>query len=64
MTYRSEYYGVPRGCRNCEHYQPRWRYRFCSYVRCPHDRKLCTIRREPLRKEHFPAKEAVKPDAV
>lgn len=26
----------PKGCRDCEYYQPRWRYRSCYFVRCPY----------------------------
>lgn len=50
----------PKGCKSCEHYQPRWKYRFCYYVVCPYKIRDSTIRRKPLKKEHFPPKEVVK----
>ncbi len=49
----------PKGCKNCEHYQPRWKYRFCYYTICPYKIRDSTIRSIPLRTEHFPKKEVV-----
>lgn len=54
----------PKGCKNCEHYQPRWKYRFCYYAVCPYKIRGSTIRRTPLKKEHFPQKEVVRMDGV
>ena len=29
----------PKCCKDCEYYQPRWKYRFCYFVRCPYKLK-------------------------
>ena len=50
----------PKCCRDCEYYQPRWKYRNCRFVHCPYSLKESTIRSTPLEKEHFPKKEVVK----
>ena len=50
----------PKCCKDCEHYQPRWKYRFCYFVRCPYKLKDTTFRRTPLKKEYFPQKEVVR----
>lgn len=50
----------PKYCKDCENYQLRWRYRSCSFVRCPYRLKDTTFRRTPLKKEHFPQKEVVR----
>lgn len=50
----------PKYCKDCENYQPRWRYRSCSFVHCPYRLKDTTFRRTPLKKEHFPQKEVVR----
>ena len=50
---------LPKSCTRCEHYQPRWKYRFCFYTNCPYNIRDSTFRREPLKKEYFPQKEVV-----
>ncbi|MCI6512751.1 MAG: hypothetical protein MR435_07570 [Coprococcus catus] len=50
----------PKCCKDCENYQPRWKYRFCFFVRCPYKLKDTTFRRTPLKKEYFPQKEVVR----
>ena len=50
----------PKGRRDCEYHQPRWRYRSCYFVRCPYGLKDTTFRSSPLEKENFPQKEVVK----
>lgn len=50
----------PKGCRDCEYHQPRWRYRSCYFVRCPYGLKDTTFRSSPLEKDNFPQKEVVK----
>ena len=50
----------PKCCKDCEYYQPRWKYRFCYFVRCPYKLKDTTFRRTPLKKEYFPQKEVVR----
>ena len=50
----------PKCCRDCEYYQPRWKYRSCYFVRCPYKMMDTTFRRSPLKKENFPQKEVVK----
>lgn len=55
---------LPKGCKNCEHYQPRWKYRFCYYAVCPYRIRDSTIRRKPLKKEHFPPKEVVRMNGI
>jgi len=47
---------TPKRCKQCEHYQPRWKYRFCYYTSCPYGLKKRTIRKIPLKKENFPPK--------
>ena len=47
---------VPKCCKQCEYFQPRWKYRFCYYANCQYDLKKKTIRKTPLKKEHFPPK--------
>ena len=50
----------PKGCRDCEYHQARWRYRSCYFVRCPYGLRDTTFRSSPLEKENFPQKEVVK----
>ena len=57
MQRRKKYsrYQYPKECKRCEYFQPRWRYRFCYYTRCPYQIRDSTIRKTPLKKENFPA---------
>ena len=55
---------APKSCKDCEYYQPRWKYRFCYFTRCPYQLVAKTLRSPPLRKEHFPKKEVVNVDDV
>lgn len=61
MQRRKKYsrYQYPKECKRCEYFQPRWRYRFCYYTRCPYQIRDSTIRKTPLKKENFPPKEVV-----
>lgn len=55
---------VPRQCRECEYYQPRWKYRSCYYARCPYHISGSTIREKPLRDNPFQFREVVSMDGV
>lgn len=59
MKPRFDRHQPPKGCSKREHYQPRWKYRFCYYTICPYNIRDSTFRRVPLSKEHFPKKEVV-----
>ena len=48
---------TPRSCKDCELFQPRWKYRSCYYVRCPYKIKGCTIRDTPLFSDPFHPRE-------
>lgn len=54
---------TPRSCKECEFYQPKWKYRSCYYVRCPYAVKGCTLREAPLVSDPFHPRE-VSMDAV
>ena len=43
---------VPPECRNCEYFQPQFRYRQCLYAICPYGKgEKATFRNRPLKKE-------------
>ncbi len=49
----------PPQCLSCMYFQPKFRFRCCLYVRCPYG-KGCTCREEPLKREYFGARRAVR----
>lgn len=51
--YRISKRTIPRSCKECEFYQPKWKYRSCYYVRCPYAIKGCTLREAPLVSDPF-----------
>lgn len=48
---------IPRNCKECEFYQPKWKYRSCYYMRCPYAIKGCTLRESPLVSDPFHPRE-------
>lgn len=50
---------IPKNCRECMYYQPRWRYRTCLYVRCPYGKKVNPFRKQESKKETIQFPEVV-----
>ena len=44
---------VPKTCQDCEYYQPRFRFRCCTYVNCKYGLDREIFRKHPLKKEYF-----------
>lgn len=40
----------PKGCRDCVHYRPTWKYRFCELTRCPFSISSNVFRKKPQKK--------------
>ncbi len=55
---------VPRSCKECEFYQPRWKYRSCYYAECRYHISGSTIREKPLQDNPFQLREVVSMDAI
>lgn len=62
--YRVSRRTVPRRCRECELYQPKWKYRSCFYTECCYHLSGSTIREKPLKDNPFQSREVVKMDAI
>jgi hypothetical protein len=39
---------TPRSCNECMYYQPCWKYRTCTYTKCPYGCCGCVFRKKPL----------------
>lgn len=40
---------TPKSCKQCMHYRPTWKYRFCEFTTCVFQKKgLSVFRRKPL----------------
>ena len=37
----------PKCCKDCEYYQPRWKYRTCLYAHCPYKKQVNVFRSTP-----------------
>ena len=55
---------VPKSCRECEYYQPRFRFRTCTYVTCRYGLDREIFRKHPLKKEHFAKPKVVNPNVI
>ena len=55
---------VPRSCKECEFYQPRWKYRTCYYAECCYHISGSTIREKPLQDNPFQFREVVNMDGI
>lgn len=52
---------VPRNCRECEYYQPRFRFRSCTYMTCKYGLDKNIFRKHSLKTEFFEQRKVVTP---
>ena len=55
---------VPKSCRECEYYQPRFRFRTCTYVTCRYGLDREIFRKHPLKKEYFTKPKVVNSNGI
>lgn len=55
---------IPRCCKECEYYQPKWKYRSCYFANCRYQLSESTIRKVPLTDDPFLVKEVVSMDGL
>ena len=41
----------PRCCAECPYHQPRWKFRTCTFSRCPYGILKSVFRRHPLKRD-------------
>lgn len=56
--------GHPSSCKQCEYYQPRWKYRTCMFSRCLYQKECRIFRNKPLEQDKHKRPEMVVMDDV
>lgn len=44
---------VPKTCKECMYYQPDWKYRQCTFLKCHYGKKKAVFRKKPLSNDRY-----------
>lgn len=55
---------VPKRCKDCEYYQPRFRFRTCTYVTCKYGLDREIFRKHSLKEEFFTKPKVVNSNGI